>query len=62
MSEPWKEEQSRQEDMERWAKSNLPQCEDCEDFIYDYGYKIGHKWYCEDCMRKHYKEVVVDGE
>lgn len=63
MSDPWAQEQSRQEDMEHWAEKNLPQCEDCGCFIYDFGYKVMGRWYCEECMRKeHYREVETNGE
>lgn len=66
MSEPWKEEQARQEEMETWAEKHLPKCEDCGCYIYDFGYKIERRfgyveWYCEECMRKHYEEVRTDG-
>ena len=63
MSEPWKEEQARQEELEEWADKHLPHCEDCGEVIYDYGYKVDDEWYCEDCMRNnHRKEVEPYGE
>lgn len=62
MSEPWKEEQARQEEMEEWADKHLPHCEDCGEPIHDYGYRFERRfgndeWYCEDCIALHRKEV-----
>ncbi len=59
--DPWLDRQQKDEEDEAWAEEKLPHCEDCGCPIYDFGYEIDGQWYCESCMRDHYKEIRING-